>query len=114
MDANIWLSISDRNEALLLHETGSAQLSGTEALIGEIESLLVLQNKEFRSGEFRSGDFRSGDFRSGDFRSGDFRSARSGYSDPDAAKPKAKVQVPDSGSNAGSFMKGLGSRFKLR
>ncbi|MDD4248050.1 MAG: AAA family ATPase, partial [Methanosarcina sp.] len=30
MDANIWLSISDRNEALLLHDTGSAQLSGTE------------------------------------------------------------------------------------
>ncbi len=99
MDANIWLSISDRNEALLLHDTGSAQLSGTETLIGEIESLLCLQNKEFRSGDFRSGDFRS---------------AKSGYSDPNAAKLEAKVQGPDSGSNAGSFMKGLGSRFKLR
>nr|WP_232308789.1 AAA family ATPase [Methanosarcina lacustris] len=109
MDANIWLSISDKNEALLLHDTGSAQLSGTEALIGEIESLLVLQNKEFRSGESISENFKSGDFRSGDF-----RSAKSGYSDPDAAKPKAKVQVPDLGSNAGGFMKGLGSRFKLR
>ncbi|MDD3247116.1 MAG: AAA family ATPase [Methanosarcina sp.] len=114
MDANIWLSISDRNEALLLHDTGSAQLSGTEALLGEIEALLGLQNKEFRSGEFRSGESISGDFKSGDFRSGDFRSAKSGYSDSDAAKLEAKGQVPDSGSNAGSFIKGLGSRFKLR
>nr|WP_235283562.1 MULTISPECIES: AAA family ATPase [unclassified Methanosarcina] len=104
MDANIWLSISDRNEALLLHDTGSAQLSGTEVLIGEIAELLGLQNKEFRSGEFRSGEFRSGEF----------RSAKSGYSDPHAAKLEAKVQVPDSGSNASGFMKGLGSRFKLR
>ncbi|KKH50391.1 ATPase AAA [Methanosarcina sp. 1.H.A.2.2] len=94
MDANIWLSISDRNEALLLHDTGSAQLSGTEVLISEIAELLGLQNKEFRSGEFRS--------------------AKSGYSDPHAAKLEAKVQVPDSGSNASGFMKGLGSRFKLR
>ena len=114
MDANIWLSISDRNEALLLHDTGSAQLSGTEALRSEIEALLGLQNKEFRSGEFRSGESISGDFKSGDFRSGDFKSAKSGYSDPDAAKLDAKGQVPDSGSNAGSFIKGLGSRFKLR
>ncbi|KKH96081.1 ATPase AAA [Methanosarcina sp. 1.H.T.1A.1] len=99
MDANIWLSMSDRNEALLLHDTGSAQLSGTEVLISEIAELLGLQNKEFRSGEFRSGEFRS---------------AKSGYSDPHAAKLEAKVQVPDSGSNASGFMKGLGSRFKLR
>ena len=109
MEANIWLSTADRNEALLLHDAGSSQLSGTEALIGEIEALLGLHNKEFRSGEFRSGEFRSGEFRSGEF-----RSAKSGSSDPHAAELKAKVQVPDSGSNAGSFMKGLGSRFKLR
>ncbi|MDD4248051.1 MAG: hypothetical protein PHT13_02900, partial [Methanosarcina sp.] len=83
-------------------------------LLSEIEALLGLQNKEFRSGEFRSGESISGDFKSGDFRSGDFRSAKSGYSDSDAAKLEAKGQVPDSGSNAGSFIKGLGSRFKLR
>ncbi|AKB29166.1 MoxR-related protein [Methanosarcina siciliae T4/M] len=97
MDANIWLSTPDRNEALLLHDAGSTQLSGTEALIGEIETLLGLQHKKSRSEEFRA--------------------AKSGYTDPSdshTSKIGANVQVPDSGNSAGGFMKGIGSRFKLR
>jgi hypothetical protein len=89
MDANIWLSTADRNETLLLHDAGSAQLSGTENLIGKIRDLLGLQNREPGSAKPLS-------------------------SEPHAAKLEAKVQVPDSGSNASGFMKGLGSRFKLR
>lgn len=102
MDANIWLSTADRNEALLLHDTGYSQISGTEALITEIRELLGLQNKEARDTESIPLKPFSKPLSSGS------------HSDSHAAKMEAKVQVPDSGSNAGGFIKGLGSRFKLR
>ena len=103
MDANIWLSTADRNEALLLHDTGNAQLSGTELLINEIGNLLGLQNGENRAIEFKHANPLSS------------KTLSSGsHSSPDAAKMEAKVQAPESGSSAGGFMKGLGSRFKLR
>ena len=99
MDANIWLSTADRNEALLLHDTGNAQLSGTEAIIDEIRNLLGLQNKEGRYIESRYVK----------------TSSPGSHNDPHATKLEAKIQVPDSGSNnASGFIKGLGSRFKLR
>ncbi len=98
MYANIWLSTADRNEALLLHDTGGAQLSGTETLITEIRNLLSLQDREDRHPESKSmGTSSSGS-----------------NSDLHTAKMEAKVQIPDLGSNAGGFIKGLGSRFKLR
>jgi hypothetical protein len=103
MDANIWLSTADRNEAILLHDTGSSQLSGTEALITEIRDLLGLQNREGRYAESRSVKSLS----SSPLSSGS-------HSDHHTAKMEANVQTPDSGSSTGGFMKGLGSRFKLR
>jgi len=103
MDANIWLSTADKNEALLLHDTGNTQISGTEALITEIRDLLGLQDRENRDMDSRSLKPLSS------------RPLSSGsHSDSHTAKLEAKIQVPDSGSNAGGFIKGLGSRFKLR
>jgi hypothetical protein len=108
MDANIWLSTADRNEALLLHDTGYSQISGTEAIIAEIRDALGLQNKEGRTMESRSLKQSSS--------SRPLSSPSSSGSHPasHAAKIEAKVQVTDSSSNTGSFIKGLGSRFKLR
>ncbi|MDQ1275359.1 MAG: hypothetical protein QG610_932 [Euryarchaeota archaeon] len=106
MDANIWLSTADRNEALLLHDTGYSQISGTEALITEIRDLLGLQNKEGRSMESRP------------LKPSSTKPLSSGsHSDSHAAKLETKIQIPDSGSSSnatGGFIKGLGSRFKLR
>lgn len=103
MDANIWLSTTDRNEALLLHDTENSQLSGTEALMTEIRDLLGLQNKENISTDSRP------------VKSSSAKPLSSGsHSGSHATKMEAKVQTPEVGSSAGGFMKGLGSRFKLR
>lgn len=103
MEANIWLSTADKNEALFLHDTGNSQLSGTEALMTEIKDLLGLQNREGRDTESKH------------VKPSSFKPLLSdSHSGPHATKVEAKVQTPDSGSSAGSFMKGLGSRFKLR
>jgi MoxR-like ATPase len=103
MDANIWLSTADRNEALLLHDTGYSQISGMEAIISEILDLLGLENREDRAIESKS------------VKPSSFKPLSSdSHSSPHAAKVEAKVQTPDSGSSSGGFMKGLGSRFKLR
>ncbi len=83
MEANIWLSTLDRNEALLLHDTRSEELSEIEALMKEIRSVLGLKTR---------------------------------LTGPTEAEmeAEAKVPVPDSSSSSAGFMKGLGSRFKLR
>ncbi|AKJ37734.1 hypothetical protein [Methanosarcina barkeri] len=101
MDANIWLSTADRNEALLLYDTENTQLSYTEALIDEIRNILGLQNKEDRPIESRSLKNSSFDL----------------HIDPHATKLEARSQVPGSGSSSNAavgFIKGLRSRFKLR
>jgi len=103
MDANIWLSTADKNEALLLHDTGSSQLSGTEALIIEIRDLLGLANRDDRIIESKQ------------VKPSSSKPLSSGIpSNSHATKVEAKVQTADSGSNTGGFIKGLGSRFKLR
>lgn len=103
MDANIWLSTADKNEALLLHDTGNAQLSDTEALTIEIRDLLGLQDRENRYTDSRPLKPLSSK-----------QSSSGSHSDSHTEKLEVKVQVPDSSSNAGGFIKGLGSRFKLR
>jgi hypothetical protein len=103
MDANIWLSTADKNEALLLHDTGSSQLSGTEALIIEIRDLLGLANRDDRIIESKQ------------VKPSSSKPLSSGiHSNSHATKVEAKVQTADSCSNTGGFIKGLGSRFKLR
>ncbi len=103
MDANIWLSTADKNEALLLYDTGSSQLSGTEALIIEIRDLLGLANRDGRIIESKK------------VKPSSPKPLSSGiHSNSHATKVEAKVQTADSGSNTGGFIKGLGSRFKLR
>lgn len=104
MDANIWLSTADRNEALLLHDTGSSQLSDIEKLITEIRDLLGLKNRENRPIESRPVKLSFSKP----------SSSEPSSSSTHAAKLENKAQVPDSSSNAGGFIKGFGSRFKLR
>ncbi len=103
MEANIWLSTADRNEALLLHDTGSSELSGTEEFIAEIRDILSLQDKGGRA----AGSVPVKPSSSGLL-------SEVSHSGSHAAKVEAKVQASDLGNNAGGFIKGLGSRFKLR
>jgi hypothetical protein len=83
MEANIWLSTLDRNEALLLHDARSIELSELDTLISKAQSVLGLQSGQVQP-------------------------------KPQPAKEEAKVYVPDSGSSANSFMKGIGSRLRLK
>ena len=46
MEANIWLSTLDRNEALLLHDTRSIELSELDDLISKGQSMLGLQSRQ--------------------------------------------------------------------
>ncbi len=89
MEANIWLSTLDRNEALLLHDTRSEELSEIGALMQEIRSVLGLQT---RSSGLTEAEMEAGV----------------------ETEAKAKIPGPDSSNSSAGFMKGLGSRFKLR
>ena len=46
MEANIWLSTLDRNEALLLHDARSIELSELDTLISKAQSMLGLQSRQ--------------------------------------------------------------------
>ena len=83
MEANIWLSTLDRNEALLLHDIRSIELSELDDLLSKGQSILGLQSRQVHPG-------------------------------PQPAKEEEIIPVPDSGSSVNSFMKGIGSRLKLR
>jgi len=83
MEANIWLSTLDRNEALLLHDARSIELSELDILISKAQSMLGLQSRQVQP-------------------------------KPQPAKEESKVYVPDSGSSVNSFMKGIGSRLRLK
>jgi MoxR-like ATPase len=92
MGANIWLSTLDRNEALLLHDTRSTELSELNDLISKSRSMLGLESKQAQP-EPRP--------------------------EPKPAKgiekkELKKAPVPDSSSSVNSFMKGIGSRLRLR
>jgi MoxR-like ATPase len=89
MEANIWLSALDRNEALFLHDAKNAELSEIEILIREIRSILGTQENEPRA-------------------------LKSHPQELQPAKLEAKTQDQNSDNSTGGFMKGLGSRFKLR
>ena len=88
MEANIWLSTLDRNEAILLHDTRSIELSGLNDLISKSRSMLGLQSRQAQS---------------------EPRPVKEA-----GRKEMEKIPVSDSGSSVNSFMKGIGSRFKLR
>jgi MoxR-like ATPase len=89
MEANIWLSTLDRNEALLLHDTKSTELAEIEVLIKEIKITLGIQD----SGPHTAKQHSSG---------------------LQPARLEANIEERDSDSNTGGFIRGLGSRFKLR
>lgn len=46
MNANIWLSTLDRNEALLLHDTRSTELSELNDLISKSRLMLGVQSRQ--------------------------------------------------------------------
>ncbi len=93
MEANIWLSTLDRNEALLLHDTRSIELSGLDDVISKSRSMLGLQNRQAQP---------------------ESRPVKETGRRETEKKEIEKVPVPDSGNNINSFMKGIGSRLKLR
>jgi hypothetical protein len=88
MEVNIWLSTLDRNEAILLHDTRSIELSGINDLISKTRSMLGLQSRQAQS--------------------------ESRHVKETGGKEMEKIPAPDSGSSVNSFMRGIGSRFKLR
>ena len=92
MEANIWLSTLDRNEALLLHDTRSTELSELNDLISKSRSMLGLR-----------ADRHS------------LNLSLQKQSEQEMGREEMeKIPVSDSGSSVNSFMKGIGSRFKLR
>jgi hypothetical protein len=93
MEANIWLSTLDRNEALLLHDTRSTELSELNALISKSRSMLGLQNRQAQP---------------------ETRPVNEAGRREMERKETEKIPVPDSSSTVNNFMKGIGSRFKLR
>ncbi|WP_292373496.1 AAA family ATPase [Methanosarcina sp. UBA411] len=92
MDANIWLSTLDRNEALLLHDTRSLELSELDDLISKSRSMLRIQSRQARPEP-----------------QPEIQPAKGA-----GKKEMEQISVSDSGSSVNSFMKGIGSRFKLR
>ena len=88
MEANIWLSTLDRNEALLLHDTRSIELSELDTFISKSRSMLGLQSKQTQP---------------------EPQPAKGA-----GKKEMEEVPVPDSGSSVNSFMKEIGSRLRLR
>lgn len=92
VDGNIWLSTLDRNEALLLHDTRSLELSELSDLISKSQSMLGLKNRQTQP-EPQS----------------ELQPAKGA-----GKREIEKISVSDSGSSVNSFMKGIGSRFKLR
>jgi MoxR-like ATPase len=92
MDENIWLSTLDKNEALLLHDTQNTELSELNDLISKSQSMLGIQSRQAKPEPQPA-----------------FQPAREAEK-----KEIERISVPDSGSSVNSFMKGIGSRFKLR
>ncbi|MGB9928236.1 MAG: AAA family ATPase [Methanosarcina sp.] len=88
MGANIWLSTLDRNEALLLHDARSIELSEIENFISNSQAMLEIQIKKTQ--------------------------IKPESSQQQASKEGAKIPVADSGGNVNNFMKGIGSRFRLK
>ncbi|HOA69333.1 MAG TPA: AAA family ATPase [Methanosarcina thermophila] len=98
MEANIWLSTLDRNEALLLHDTRSTELSELNDLISKSQSMLGLQDRKIHP---ESAPVKE--------------EGRQETGKKEVEKKEMeKIPVPDSSSTVNSFMKGISSRFKLR
>lgn len=96
MDANIWLSTLDRNEALLLHDTRSLELSELDDLISKSRSMLGIQKRQARPEPQPEPQ-------------PEIQPAKGA-----GKKEMEQISVSDSGSSVNSFMKEIGSRFKLR
>ena len=88
MEANIWLSTLDRNEALLLHDARSLELSEIENFILNSQALLGMENRHMQ--------------------------LKSELPEQKASKEEVKIPVPDSGGSVNNFMKGIGSRFRFK
>jgi len=93
MEANIWLSTLDRNEALLLHDTRNTELSELNDLISKSRLLLGLQNRQSQP---------------------EPKAVKEVGKKETEKKEMEKIPLPDPESSVNSFMKGIGSRFKLR
>ncbi len=103
MEANIWLSTLDRNEALLLHDARSIELTELDTLISKALNMLGLQRRQIQP---KTQSVKE-----------EAKVSEAKVSEAKISETKvseAKVSVPESGSSVNSFMKGLGSRFRLK
>jgi MoxR-like ATPase len=94
MEANIWLSTLDINETLILHDSRSRELAGLDVHISKIQAMLGLQSRQVQ------------------LKPQPPRASEGKISEEKASE--TEVSVPESGSSVNSFMRGLGSRFKLK
>jgi MoxR-like ATPase len=98
METNIWLSTLDRNEALLLHDARSIELAELDTLISRAQSMLGLQSRQIQP---KPQSIKE--------------EAKVSEANRSEAKiSEAKVSVPESGNSVNSFVRGLGSRFRLK
>jgi len=93
MKANIWLSTLDRNEALLLHDARSIELTELGTLVSKAQSMLGLQSRQVKPKP---------------------QPVKEEAKDSEAKISESKVSVPESGGSVNSFMKGIGSRLRLK
>jgi MoxR-like ATPase len=99
IEANIWLSTLDRNEALLLHDARSTELAELDMHILKARSLLGLQSRQIKPkpqpekvSEAKVPEAKA----------------------PDTKISEAKTPVSESGSSVNSFMRSIGSRLRLK
>jgi hypothetical protein len=99
MEENIWLSTLDRNEALLLHDARSLELAELDILISKAQSMLGLQSRQVQPKPQPT------------------KVSEAKISEAKVSEAKVsetKVPVPESGSSVNSFMRGIGSRLRLK
>jgi MoxR-like ATPase len=114
MEENIWLSTLDRSEALLLHDARSTELAELDMLISKAWSMLGLQSRQAQAKLQLS---KSSESKSSEAKNSESKHSESKASEvkvTDARVPEVKTPAPDSGSSVNSFMRGIGSRLRLK
>jgi hypothetical protein len=109
MEANIWLSTLDRSEVLLLHDARSTELAALDMLISKAWSMLGLQSRQVQP-KFQPS--RISESKHSETKYSDTKHSEEKVSETKV--PDAKTPVPESGSSVNSFMRGIGSRLRLK
>ena len=108
IEANIWLSTLDRNETLLLHDSRSTELAELDMLISKSWSMLGLQNRQIQSKQQLAKVPESKKFETKN------PEEKSSEAKSPEAIPESKAPLSESGGTVNSFMRGIGSRLRLK